>query len=125
MTYTNVEINAALKKALEAKGEDYVYPEEEKHKGGCMYATADGAPSCIVGHVLHELDPEGFAKVAKWERKKGTGDTAVDDAVNALGLNFHPDQVEALRMAQVNQDKGAPWGAAAWYYMQSLGEWDL
>lgn len=125
MTYTNAQINAALKKALADRGEDYVYPESEKHKGGCMYATEDGAPSCIVGYVLHVLDPEKFAEVATWERKKGTGDTAVDDAWRDLDLDFQLDQVEALRMAQVKQDRGDTWGTAAVFYMQSLGEPEL
>lgn len=125
MTYTNVQINAALKKALEDRGEGYVYPESEKVSGVCMYATADGAPSCIVGYVLNELDPEKFAEVAKWERKKVTGDTTVDDAWRELGLDLYRDQVEALEAAQIAQDNGKPWGQAAVAYMWSLGELEL
>lgn len=125
MTYTNEQINAALKKALEDRGEDYVYPDDEKHNGGCMYATENGTPSCIVGYVLNELDPEKFAEVARWERDEDTADTAVGDAYLAVGLDLHRDQVDALEAAQVKQDQGLPWGRAAVEYMRHLGESEL
>lgn len=125
MSYTNQEINEALKKALAEKGEDYVYPLSEKHDRGCMYATDEGAPSCIVGHVLHTLDPELFAGVAKWERMKSTLDTAMGDVVRRFHPDLHPDQVKALSYAQVAQDRGQSWGYAATEYMRALGESEL
>ncbi|AWY05085.2 hypothetical protein SEA_HORTUS1_107 [Microbacterium phage Hortus1] len=120
--YTNAEINAALKKALEAKGEDYVY--EQDGMGGCYYA-ANGEPSCIVGHVAHALDPEMFKAIEDFESDydKSRGDNSFRNVVAGLGLPFRDDQVRALSRVQQEQDTGTPWGTAvATEWIAALGE---
>lgn len=117
--YTNAEINAALRKALDEKGEDYVY---EHWSGSCDYARK-GEPSCIVGHVLHALDPEMFEDVASHELDPGSGDLTFDAVAADLELPFDSDQITALRNVQAIQDLGRPWGdsvAAGW--IAYLGE---
>lgn len=118
MTYTNEQINAALNKALDLKGQDYVYKQND---GSCDYAVA-GEPSCLVGHVLHTLDPEMFKRVAEWERDPSSGDLTFDCVWSDLELPFDREQVKALRLAQVAQDQGKNWGVAAVEYAQELGE---
>lgn len=121
MTYTNAEINAALKKALEAKGEDYVYPQAD---GNCVYSL-EGEPSCIVGHVLHTLDPEMFKRVAEFERDydQNRGDTSFGAMVLGMDLPFEAEQRRALQGVQAYQDAGHTWGnSVATEWMAVLGE---
>lgn len=115
-TYTNAEINAALKAAVEEKGESYTYPARI---GGCFYEDG-GQPSCIVGHVLYNLDPEMFQRVAEWEAV--TKNTRFTNAARYLSLPFHKDQVAALQKAQDAQDNQWSWGTAALDYANTLGE---
>lgn len=120
--YENREINEAIKKALAEKGGDYVYERvihEKTGSGGCVYAVGD-APSCIVGHVLNALDPEMFKRVAEWEQE--AEDTGFRQAAVALELPFGRDQIHALSQAQVAQDDGYKWSAAALEYAYYLGE---
>ena len=119
-TYTNAEVNAALKAALELKGEEYVY--ERGPHNSCDYAR-NGEPSCIVGHVLHTLNKGLFEKVAEYENGPTPyeGYTFNDVAI-ALDLPFTKIQVKALRAAQFDQDLGESWGQAAIDYMNVLGE---
>lgn len=122
MTYTNVEINAALKKALEAKGEDYVY--EGWSDGACVYSLA-AEPSCIVGHVLHALDPEMFERVAEFEKdyNQSGGDNTFSNVVKRLNLPFEAEQHRALQNVQREQDDGRTWGhAVATEWVAALGE---
>lgn len=122
MTYTNAEINAALKKALDAKGEDYVYTE--RSNGACVYSLG-GEPSCIVGHVLHALDPEMFKRVAEFEAdpNENDDDTSFSSLATRLGLPFETEQRRALQNVQVQQDCGKTWGSAvATEWMAALGE---
>lgn len=118
-TYTNAEINAALKAAVEEKGEDYTYPSTLM---GCFYQES-GQPSCIVGHVLYSLDPEMFQRVAEWEASSTSGgNTRFIYVVDELSLPFRTDQVGALQAAQDAQDLHQSWGTAALDYANVLGE---
>lgn len=100
----------ALNKAVETKGEDYVYPAEEKNKATdeCRYNTYDEqgnitGPSCIVGFVCHETgitSPETL--------RAGEGNVA-------WAVLPWPEQnliTRALTRAQAAQDKGHTWGEA-------------
>lgn len=122
MTYTNEQINAALSKALEAKGDDYVY--ENWQDGNCVYSVAQ-EPSCIVGHVLHALDPEMFKRVAEFEAdaSENRGDTSFGAVALRLNLPFEREQRRALQNVQVEQDTGHTWGSAvATEWIAALGE---
>lgn len=120
--YTNAEVNAALKAALDEKGHDYVYPVDAN--GNCVYQK-DGAPSCLVGYVVHALDPKEFERVAAFEADQGMnkGDTSFGNVALKLGLRFHPDQRWALELVQSAQDHGDTWGdAVAIEWASALGE---
>lgn len=122
MTYTNGQIGTALRAALDKMGEDYVY--ENISGDNCVYAVG-GEPSCIVGHVLHALDPDMFEKVVQFESNpiKNKGDTSFANVVEALRLPFHTDQKYALDCIQADQDAHAPWGeAVAVGWIGKLGE---
>ena len=120
MTYLNKDISAALKSALDAKGDDYVYENRDK----CLYAI-DGQPSCIVGHVLKEIDPDAFERVVQFEsdRYQNRGDTSFGNVAVALKLDFDEDQLRALKRMQREQDSGTPWGTVvATEWIAALGE---
>lgn len=122
MTYTNGQIGTALRAALDKMGEDYVYRGDAS--GNCVYAI-DGEPSCIVGHVLHALNPDMFEKVVRFESNplRNKGDTSFGSVVERLGLPFHAEQKYALERIQADQDNRAPWGeAVAVGWIGQLGE---
>lgn len=112
-----------LKKALAVKGEDYVYewpqfPLAANEGGGlkqrCAYFTPQGAPSCIVGHVMADLGhtvedldaPDGL-----FEKTRNVGTGAIR-ALKHLGYTLDYRAVEVLANAQALQDLGRPWGRA-------------
>lgn len=122
MTYTNEQISVALRAALDARGEDYVY--ETGMSGDCDYARG-GEPSCIVGFVAHALDPEMFLAIEDYEEDydKNLGDKSFRAVANRLRLPFEPHQVTALGDIQRQQDKGVPWGeVVASEWVAVLGE---
>jgi hypothetical protein len=98
---------ALLSKAVEQKGEAYVYPDDEKHRsteaseGMCVYFTESGRPSCIAGHVFAHL---GFGSE---DVEEGTG---VEEQPFSDLLN--DDVVKVLSVAQEVQDLDIAWGEA-------------
>lgn len=88
-----------LNKAVEDKGEDYIYLPPGRD--GCVYFNK-GKPSCIVGHVL---------------AAKGVKSTDLNSAYNGSGvttLDIAEDERASLLLiqAQLTQDGGEPWGEA-------------
>lgn len=114
--FTKEQALEALRKAVKLKGEDYVYPEEEKFMGSCRYANDEGSPSCIVGHVVYILDPEAFKHLAAVEAEQET--TAVEDLTIAYEGSYLPEDfwdratARVLQEAQSKQDTGSKWGDA-------------
>lgn len=107
MTYTKEEVMTALREVVAEKGSEYVYPERV-----CRYAKVTGEPSCIVGHVIHKLDPEAFNKIAIAEAE---GSATVDElvALEWIPSDFWDSQAEdALCTAQLLQDMYRTWGEA-------------
>lgn len=119
---------ATLKKIADANPE-YVYAAPEgADPNECVYSTPDGAAaSCIVGHVLKELDPALFEKIVKaeWqdvededgEVHKSAFSFAITEArfQEGIELDAIPFTDEALRLletAQGLQDVKVPWGRA-------------
>jgi hypothetical protein len=92
---------ALLERAVQEKGEDYVYPLSDKRDGICRYAV-DYEPSCIVGHVLFYL---------------GKLDAAIEGAsAHTVLHDLATDEAKYLLLVvQRAQDAGKPWG-------QALGE---
>lgn len=120
---TKNAVAATLKELVEEKGADYVYPQWDQD---CEYSQADG-PSCIVGYVIARLDPEKFEEIAAFEEDHGsfgvgsfntyekTYDEDTDEYVPAYDyptLEVEDGVISLLRVAQVQQDAGRPWGVA-------------
>lgn len=114
--FTTEQALEALRKAVELKGSDYVYPPGEKDSphGSCMYAH-NGSPSCIVGHLVNILDPEIFARLAAAEEQGGPhgAEELTNPDVNYLPEDFwSPSTARVLGFAQYAQDRGELWGTA-------------
>lgn len=96
-----------LKRAVEEKGEDYIDPGGEEH--GCMYFTATGQPSCIVGHMLNYMDlgPKDLYSEQGGDLNKSTSsrlfETVLEGDAKVLLL---------LHTVQDLQDNGKSWGTA-------------
>jgi hypothetical protein len=101
-----------LNRAVAEKGEDFVYPanRSDPNTPACVY-FAEGAPSCIIGHVL-------AYKGVPAEKMEG-------DPINAapvVSLHIAQDDSTACLLidAQINQDAGIPWGEAVALAVQHL-----
>lgn len=106
---TEAEFTEALEKAVSVKGEDYVYGPTN-----CIYRTPEGAPSCLIGHVLYHLDPNLLDFAGKWENVNVGG---VLRAMARDGVATVPARVvRAAAAAQRAQDSKEPWGWALGTY---------
>lgn len=123
-SFTDEQVAEALENALALKGAGYVYPRNDGKEAPfpCTYSNDDGTPSCIVGHVIAELDPELFKKVGEWEKSEQGWDegTAFLTVFYAFPTRFTPGQARALQRAQGAQDDGSTWGAAVRRFEESL-----
>ncbi|KAF4408621.1 hypothetical protein [Streptomyces lycii] len=81
---------------------EYVYDEQDED-GSCQYVN-NGAPSCLVGHVLHRL---GVPLDVLRERE---GDKALHVARDLLSVS--DVTAGCLNRAQIRQDDGETWGDA-------------
>lgn len=146
--FTRDAVSEALHKAVEAKGGDYVYPGASM--GACTYSDRQSdhlAPSCIVGHVVAELDPELFANWAEYEREESNSFSIYEGAVSTEEYDYEeimnedgfyvsggdarkvrksigiddPAVLSALKEAQRIQDAGGTWGEAQREFDQILG----
>ena len=117
--HTQDEITAALHAAVELKGADYKY-ESPNPEGDCVYSD-EGAPSCIVGHVVHRLDLEAFQSVVEREERFGT--FSADTLPEFTEFDTEERVLKALATAQGVQDAGYSWGDAerAYHYSLKLG----
>lgn len=113
MTIQTDAVSEVLHKVVEGR-EGYVY---ERVNGSCRYADTDGAPSCIVGHVVAALAPETYNALHEYEKR-----TSMSVAAGALAgwhggtLDVEDRVIQALGAAQTVQDEGAPWGYARMAY---------
>ena len=100
-----------LHEVVEEAGEDHRYKHVSgRELNGCRYEY-NGAPSCLVGHVLHragwsvnalrDLDEGGIAAQDLWYADLPDG---VPGVTQGAAL--------ALETAQVFQDDGDTWGTA-------------
>ncbi len=107
--FSDKQVYEAAVAAGEARGEDYVY---KKVGGNCVYGVY-GEPSCLVGQIVYNLDPDLFAalEAEDIQRRRDGEDTTCND-MPSLADKFSPRQMEALRRAQGYQDLGYTWGAA-------------
>ena len=72
MELTYQRATEILDELVDEKGADYIYTEDPKSIetknelgmtpdasiNGCYYNHLDGTPGCIVGHLVHKLNPE-------------------------------------------------------------------
>ena len=135
MTFTRQDVLDAARKIVAEKGPDYVYPRNSvtgTGYNGSGYGGANGPvyaeggkPSCLVGHVVHALDPEVFAHLAAVEEVRGTESadnltyygfsSEMEDEGNYWYVpeDFWNEEAQQLmNQAQHYQDAGTPWGDA-------------
>jgi hypothetical protein len=127
MTEFNVTtVTESLRKAIDAKGPGYVY--EQISDGVCQYAV-NGEPSCLVGHVIADLAPDEFARIAELEETSGSSSSARDvlrgdmsefgaDPVEPLTTDA--DLIAALQGLQNRQDSGISWEGSFDEYLSVL-----
>lgn len=77
--------------------------------GGCVYLTSDGAPSCLVGHALVNLDLIGDGVPDVWDWNSEDFGYVYD---KALGLEIDGGEVAWIQAAQTAQDDAFPWSEA-------------
>lgn len=97
-----------LNNAVAEKGEDYRYMQDAT--GGCQYVR-DGAPSCIVGHALHEAGVD-LDLLAAYDRREGGMLIGRVIREGIHGYEFTEGAIRLLRFAQGKQDDGVLWGTA-------------
>ena len=135
MTTRSVSLNEAeelLERAVTEKGADYVYG---KRGGACNYER-DGAPSCIVGHVLSYLgltveqlatldNPDKFyVNECGYPVSADTGITDIAQLLaSELGIDLTFPAAELLQNAQFDQDNGVPWGTAVVLAKDAVGQY--
>lgn len=114
---TATMVHDLLRKAVELKGSDYVYPTYRGSALNCYYAK-DGQPDCIVGHVLFDLGVP-IADMTWDDSGERRGDMATDVIsvhrdylLEEHGLKFDDVAWEMLRSAQSKQDWRCSWGEA-------------
>lgn len=101
-----------LDRAVAERGEDYVYPDEERTwVEDCRYFF-DGHPSCIIGHVL------AYKGIGAEQARDCEG----TDAGVVISKFFEPEtDVKLLFLrAQGMQDRRYPWGHAVFSAKRSV-----
>ena len=113
-TITRENFTAALERAVAERGEDFVYPEAwMTNSNACQYSLKDGTPACIIGLALSYIDPG----IVPGSGEFGSSDAVMED----LGVEDGP-LIIAARAAQIEQDRGYPWGQVFVVYKQILEE---
>lgn len=113
--HTNEEIINAAKTAVAAKPEGEAFIYERPNDGDCVYRDQEGNPSCLVGYILHTLEPEFFDSIPFVDEMDYGEEYTNDEPFPRLeisGTAFTDEQAEALRLAQQMQDGGDTWGHA-------------
>jgi hypothetical protein len=100
-----------LRKALEEKGEDYVYPHALTGEN-CVYAEPDGSPSCLVGHAIYYIDREAFNALAAEEAEHWDEEMDGLPITSVRSIDIDKSALRALAEAQDIQDTKGTWGAA-------------
>lgn len=118
--YSYAQTLQLLLDAVAVKGEDYVYEgvEDGMDAMRCYYAR-NGAPDCIVGHVLHKLgvpiEKMEYDILTKHQSDVISYKTIYvhfDKLREAYGINFSARAQRLLGLTQGLQDQDVPWGEA-------------
>jgi hypothetical protein len=105
--YRKGQVLRELAHQVEIRGLDYVYQKHNdpnyKYGDGCLYWYND-QPDCLIGRVLHALDPQTFDGEF-FQGKEGVG-------ISGFGehYGFSINAVLLLTTAQTLQDNGKPYG---------------
>lgn len=110
--FTKAEFTQAMRDAVAERGEDYIYPKNDKYRsaldGSCVYQTRDGVPACLIGVAADKLGIE----LPDFED--------IQSATNFLDGLVDSDVAWAAEKAQAHQDEGASWGASLYIYLATL-----
>jgi len=124
VTITPENFRAALQRAVDARGANYIYQKVEVYEGsgnwGCAYIDPQtGEASCLIGCALVDL---GVSK--EWLRlvdidaeASGLPSSTADSVLRTLGA--YADIANAARDAQTEQDTGGNWGHA----LEAFDDW--
>lgn len=107
-----------LQTQVTKKGDGYIYKAEERPvpdaKVNCVYYEQDQTPSCIVGHILDDLNVDS-KKITTEFNTKGLwllNESSVNELNKELKLGLTPEAESVLTSAQIAQDNGHTWGEA-------------
>lgn len=115
---------ALLRKVVFGKGPEYVYPRQVTRGFTVCHNFRDSKPSCIVGHVLHELG-------LTFELAEELGIDGIAGAQVAMNVLDHEEDFDwrfsreanhVLITAQSFQDAGAPWGVSLEHAERALAD---
>lgn len=132
---TAQQVRKKLRRISNERGYEYTYefPTYEDEYGGiveangCYYSDSTGNPSCIVGVLLHDVAPAIYRKLHQYEWGEAGYDAPKEVSVQSLypgsvfyeedvGVDldaiFEPEAIQALKIAQEEQDIGNSWGEA-------------
>lgn len=109
-TFTDKQVMTALEDSLRERGADYVY--QKAPNGECVYSR-DGAPSCLVGLVVHKLDPEAFQEMAYREYQGSGVYMSPADEVLPKFIEISEKMLAILYSAQTHQDNQLPYRRVA------------
>lgn len=111
-TLTDEQVLETLRQVVAEVGEDHFYNFEVLDDGyrlPCVYQQ-DGAPRCIVGHVLARLLPDEWLGLEVV--KANLTATRLGGLFSYYDAHMSGPAAHALRAAQRQQDAGKPWGEA-------------
>jgi hypothetical protein len=97
---------------------NYKYTEDPKRQetiersvaqpsNACFYAHYDGTPGCIVGTLIHKLNPEFDLKSIET--------LLVGSALKRAGIEATQNAIQFLSFVQNEQDRGSTWRHSAEY----------
>lgn len=119
MSVITVEsMTAAMEKAVELRGADWVYPRDNldwMDGSSCVYVTTAGAPACIVGVALDILG------IDMKNRSNGSASEVLMTLDTLVSDEAPGELAAALDRAQLAQDTGQTWGEALMAYKGTLG----
>lgn len=117
-------VRATVREIVADLGEDFTYsaPSPNGYTGPCVYTTADGGPSCIVGMIFSRLGFDDFLAdihSLEWgDSGGGFGPTPifglgilhVAEYVPQSAPDITPKALDLLAKIQLEQDQGEAYG---------------
>lgn len=114
---------------IAAQDPDYEYPMQAD--GTCMYFTPDGAPSCIIGHVLFRhgvtlanLNDISVAEPSTFATKPANANISSITTLGKAGLVAFTELKarDLASSAQAHQDMGENWADSVSLAIQTVSE---